>query len=177
MGFADVHAVLALSDSSKSDADTKQHAEAASKPAGESQRLPLMAEEPTVAKERREARRVRVSTHAGQREALVDEALAHERIEIETVPVGRPVDRVPPVRHEGDTTTVPVVGEALRVERRLVLKQEVRIRRVRTTERRREKVALRHPEAVVTRQEAGQEPGASGSEKGSTALPAGDRKS
>ena len=36
------------------------------------------------------------------------------------------------------------------VERRLFLKEEVRIRRVRSTERHQESVTLRHQEAVVT---------------------------
>jgi hypothetical protein len=39
------------------------------------------------------------------------------------------------VRQEGDTTIVPVVEEVLVVERRLMLKEEIRIKRVRTTER------------------------------------------
>jgi stress response protein YsnF len=43
------------------------------------------------------------------------------------------------------------VEEVLVVERRLVLKEEVHIRRVRTTERHKEMVMLRYQEAVVTR--------------------------
>jgi stress response protein YsnF len=122
---------------------------------------------------------VRIATHTEVREALVDEDLAQERIEIEKVPVGRPVDRVPPVRQEGDTTVVPVVEEVLRVERQLVLKEEVRIRRLRTSERHRETVTLRHQEAVVTRQAAPEArpdaPGPSGRED-STKPRASDRK-
>jgi len=43
------------------------------------------------------------------------------------------------------------VEERLFVERQVVLKEEIRVRRVRTTERHQEKVALRHQEAVITR--------------------------
>ena len=113
--------------------------------------LHLLAEDFSVNKEKRETGRVRVSTHTHEREALVDEDLEREHIEIEKVPVGRRIDRVPDVRREGDTTIVPVVEEVLHVERRLMLKEEVRIRRVRTTERHRETVTLRHQEAVITR--------------------------
>jgi uncharacterized protein (TIGR02271 family) len=119
--------------------------------ARDSGKLQLLAEELSVAKQVRETGRVRVATETHEREALVDEDLARECIEIEKVPVGRRIDRVPDVRREGDITIVPVVEEVLHVERQLMLKEEVRIRRVRTTERHQEKVTLRHQEAVVTR--------------------------
>ena len=113
--------------------------------------LRLLAEELSVEKETVETGRVHVATHTVTREALVDEDLARERVEIETVPVGRRIEKFPEVRQEGDVTIFPVVEEVLFVERRLVLKEEIRIRKVRTTERYQEKVTLRHQEAVVTR--------------------------
>ena len=113
--------------------------------------LRLVTEELAVAKEKVETGRVRISTRTHEREALIDETLARERVEIETVPVGLQVHAVPEVRQEGDTTIVPVVEEVLVVERRLMLKEEIRIKRVRTTEHHQEKVMLRHQEAVVTR--------------------------
>jgi uncharacterized protein (TIGR02271 family) len=120
-------------------------------------KLQLFAEELSVAKEKLETGRVRVSTRTHEREAVVDEDLARERVEVETVPMNLGIDAVPEVRQEGDTTIIPVVEEQLVVERRLVLKEEVRIRRVRSTERHQEKVKLRYQEAIVTRQEG--EPG------------------
>ena len=113
--------------------------------------LRLLAEEVDVAKETRETGRVRVSTQTHEREALIAEDLARERVEIETIPVGRRIDMVPAVRQEGDTTIVPVVEEVLVVERHLMLKEEIRIKRVRTTERHQETVMLRYQEAVVKR--------------------------
>ena len=97
---------------------------------------------------------VRVSTVTRQREHLVDEAVTHERVEIERVPIGRPVDAAPPIREEGDTTIMSVVEEIVVVERRLILKEEVRIRRVRVSERHRESVTVREQDAVITRAEA-----------------------
>lgn len=113
--------------------------------------LQLLAEDLSVTKETRETGRVRVSTHTREREALIDEDLARERVEIETIPIARRIDAIPQVRQEGDTTIIPVVEERLVVDRQLVLKEEVRVKRVRTTERYQEKVALREQEAVVTR--------------------------
>ena len=113
--------------------------------------LRLLAEEVHVTKETRETGRVHVSTQTHEREALIAEDLARERVEIETIPVGRRINAVPEVRQDGDTTIVPVVEEILVVERHLMLKEEIRIKRVRTIERHQETVVLRHQEAVVTR--------------------------
>ena len=71
------------------------------------------------------------------------------------MPVGRVVETTPDIRQEGDVTIVPVMEEVLVLERRLVLKEEVRIRRVRTIEAHRETVRLRFQEATVTRSDAG----------------------
>jgi uncharacterized protein (TIGR02271 family) len=113
--------------------------------------LRLFAEELSVTKEKLDSGRVRVATHTHEREALVEEDLARERVEIETIPIGRRISTVPEVRQEGDATIIPVVEEVLVVERQLMLKEEVHIRRIHTTERHQEKVTLRHQEAVVTR--------------------------
>jgi uncharacterized protein (TIGR02271 family) len=115
--------------------------------------LRLLAEEVRVAKETVETGRVRVARRTREREALIDEILASEHVEIETIPIGRRIDAVPAVRQEGDTTIVPVVEEILVVERRLMLREEIHVTRVRTTSRHQETVVLRHQEAVVTRDE------------------------
>ena len=54
---------------------------------------------------------------------------------------------------DGDTVIIPVVEEVLVVEKRLVLKEEVRLKRVRTTEHLDEPVRLRVMEAVVERED------------------------
>jgi uncharacterized protein (TIGR02271 family) len=113
--------------------------------------LQLAAEELSVSKETVETGRVRVATRTREREALIEEDLARERVEIETVPLGLRIDAVPQARQEGDTTIIPIVEEVLVVERRLVLKEEVRIRRVHATEHHKETVMLRYQEAVITR--------------------------
>jgi uncharacterized protein (TIGR02271 family) len=134
-----------------SDASTPSLLRPAVEEAGDEPRLQLFAEDFSVNKETLETGRVRVATRTHEREALIDEDLARERVEIETVPVGRRIDTVPEVRQQGDITIVPVVEEVLFVERRLMLKEEIHIRRVRTSEHHQEKVMLRHQEAIVSR--------------------------
>jgi uncharacterized protein (TIGR02271 family) len=113
--------------------------------------LPLLAEEVSVSKQVVETGRVQVARVTHEREQLIDELLAHETVEIDRTPIGRHVDTMPAVRNEGDTVVIPIVEEVLVIERRLLLKEEVRVRRVHSTERHQERVTLRHHEAVVTR--------------------------
>jgi len=114
-------------------------------------KIPLYVEDVSVAKQRVVTGRVKVTTVTHNREKLIDEGLLRERVEIERVPVNRPVDTIPDIREEGDTTIIPVVEEVIVVERRLVLKEEIRLRRVRSTEKYQEKVNFREQEAVISR--------------------------
>ena len=59
--------------------------------------LPLYAAALVVAR-RKMHRTVRVATVTHEHEQLVDEALTHERVEVERVPIGRTVEAVPPIR-------------------------------------------------------------------------------
>ena len=98
-----------------------------------------------------ETGRVQVARVTHEREQLIDELLAHETVEIDRIPIGQQVATMPAIKEEGDTIVIPIVEEVLVIERRLLLKEEVRVRRVRSTERHQESVTLRHHEAVVTR--------------------------
>ncbi len=124
-------------------------------PRGVDSVLTLSAEELSVSVRQGAGDTVRVSTVTSEHERLVEQELTHARIEIEIVPIGRRIDAAPPVREEGDITIMSVVEEIVVVERRLVLKEEVRIRRVRVTETHRETVTVREQDAVVTRTTAG----------------------
>jgi uncharacterized protein (TIGR02271 family) len=116
-------------------------------------RIPLHVEEVSVSRREIKKANVRIALITGTREQLIDEELTHVRVEIERVPIGRTVDVVPPISHEGDITIIPVVEEMVVVERRLVLKEEVRVRRVSTKEQHQETVVLRQQEAVITRED------------------------
>jgi stress response protein YsnF len=128
---------------------------AASAPDPEREVLSLHAEVLTVSRRELAGTVVRVATVTREHEHVVDEVLSHERVEIEHVPIGRQVDAIPPIREEGNTTVLPVVEEVVVVERRLILKEEIRVTRVRSTEHHRESVMLRDQDAVITRTEPG----------------------
>jgi stress response protein YsnF len=113
--------------------------------------VPLSAEEAEVTRRSTVTGRVTVSTVTKARDEIIDELLTNEHAEIERVPIRQLVDAVPGIREEGDTTVIPVVEEVLIVERRLFLKEEVRVRRVKTMSRQQQTVTLREQDAVITR--------------------------
>ena len=133
-----------------SDPSANGFAEAVSGETGET-RIALFEEEVSVSKRVVPTGRVQVSRITQRHEQLIDELLKRKQIEIERIPVDKPVDTMPFIREDEDTVVIPVVEEVVRVERRLLLKEEIRIQRVRATERFQESVALRKQEAVVTR--------------------------
>jgi uncharacterized protein (TIGR02271 family) len=132
----------------------------------EQETLLLHAEDISVSKRRVVTGRVRVRLSTQAHEKLVDETISHETVDIERVAIGRFVDSAPEMRVEGDVTIIPVVEEILVVERRLVLKEEIRLHRVRTSERHRETISLREQTVTIERDAeipvaAGDQPGKS----------------
>ena len=91
--------------------------------ATQSPAVPLYSEELSVSRQQITGDTVQVSVVTHEGEGVVDEMLNHERVEIDRVPIGRPVDAIPPVRQEGETTILPVVEEIIVVERRLILRR------------------------------------------------------
>jgi uncharacterized protein (TIGR02271 family) len=122
--------------------------------------LKLFAEDLVVGKETVETGRLRVRKETHTREADVDTDLLREDAVVETIPKGYRIFAMPTSRVEGDTTIIPVVEEVLYTEKRLILKEELRITRRRTTQHFHDTVTLRHQEAVVSRiQSATDQPG------------------
>lgn len=115
------------------------------------QTLRIHAEQVVVSRRQIPTGTVRVARVTREADRLVEEDLTHEQVEVKRIPVGRTVDAVPAVRVEGDVTILSVVEEVVVIERRLVLKEEVHVRRVRTTERHVETVIVREQTAEVTR--------------------------
>ena len=113
--------------------------------------LRLLAEDATVSRQVLETGRVRVAKVTRTRDHLIDELLAQTRFEVNRVPVGRLIDAMPAIKEDGDLTIVPIVEETVVVERRLMLKEELHIRRVQTNERFQQTVKLRYQTAEVTR--------------------------
>ena len=120
--------------------------------------IPLVEERLITSKRVVETGRVKVQTIVDERETLVQEQLSRVEIDIERVPMNVEVEAVPPVRDEGDVTIIPVVQEVLVVTKKLMLTEELRIRRRRSTQEHSEPVKLRSQRAIVERQESSGDP-------------------
>ena len=119
--------------------------------AAETEVVPLLQEEVHIGKREVSAGKVRIRTATEAFEEIARETLQGETVEVTRVPVDRIVDEVPQTRTEGGVTIVPVLEEVLFVEKRLVLKEELHIRRQATTETVEVPVTLRRQRAIVER--------------------------
>ena len=114
--------------------------------------IPVMHEELDVRTRRVETDSgVRVSKAIEEREEVVDEALTREDVEVERVAMNVPVESATGVRYEGDTMVIPIFEEVIVVEKRLVLKEEIRVTRRRTSFRSPQRVTLRREVPTVER--------------------------
>lgn len=81
----------------------------------------------TVGARTRETGRVVARTVTETVDEPVDGAGWRETVDVERVPVGREVDAAEPPREEGGVTIIPVYEEVLVVQKRLVLREELRL--------------------------------------------------
>jgi uncharacterized protein (TIGR02271 family) len=117
--------------------------------------VPVIEEDVAIGVSVSEHERVLVTKKVETERIDVDATFAREEIEVERVRVDRQVDVAPPVRTEGDTTIIPVIEEEVVVQRRLVVREEIRITKKRhestrpiAVERRRERVEVSRTSSV-----------------------------
>ncbi len=113
--------------------------------------LALVEESLRVDKREVMAGRVRVRTETDTVEEMARAMIDEETVEVTRVPVGREVTAAPAVRTEDGVVIVPVMEEVLVVEKRLVLREELHIRRQVKQENVEVPVTLRKQRAVVER--------------------------
>ena len=115
------------------------------------ERLAVVEEEARIDKREVVTGRVRIRTRVEEADETVRGTLDEEVVEVERVPVDRIVEAAPAVRQDGDVTIIPVMEEVLVVEKRLVLKEELHVRRRRTQETVEVPVTLRRERVEVER--------------------------
>jgi len=107
--------------------------------------IPIIEEQAFVDKRVVETGKVRISKRVSEHEEFIDEPLFREEVTVERVPVNQYVDQPPQVRHEGDVMIIPVVQEQLVMQKRLVLVEELRVRK--------QVVETHQPQSVTLRRE------------------------
>ena len=98
-----------------------------------------------------ETGRVRIRKIVHEHEEVVDPPLLREEVVIERVPINRIVDGPISARSEEDVLIIPVMEEVLVIEKRLLLKEEIRITTRREETHAPQRVTLRREEATVER--------------------------
>lgn len=116
---------------------------------GQEMRIPVIREEAVVRTRQVERGGVRVHKTVNEREEVIEQPTYQEQVQVERVAIGQPIQAMPEVREEGDTLIIPVVEEMLVVEKRLVLKEEVRITRRRTQTNEQARVVLREEQVTI----------------------------
>ena len=123
--------------------------------------IPLVEERLSIEKRQVEAERLQVRVSVKEREGLIPVELQHDELQIERVSRNVPVSELPLVRHEGNTTIIPVVEEEVVIEKRLVLVEEIYVRRVTATRTQEVPVSIRSEEASIERDGPARTPAAS----------------
>lgn len=113
--------------------------------------IPVIEEQIVVDKYVVEKGKVRVSKRVTEHEELIDEPIFHEEVKVERVPINKIVDAAPEVRREGDTLVIPVIEEQIFVQKRLVLVEELRVKKETVETHQPQKVTVLKEHVEVTR--------------------------
>lgn len=92
---------------------------------------------------------VRVHKRIVEREEVIEQPTFREEVSVERIAIGREIESAPEPRQEGDTLVIPIVEEMLVVEKRLVLKEELRITRRRIEEIEEARVVVRAEQVEI----------------------------
>jgi uncharacterized protein (TIGR02271 family) len=114
--------------------------------------IPVVAEEFEVETRRVARGTVHVNKRVETREEVVNIPVVNEEVVVEHVPVNAVVEGKPPeVRHEGDVMIIPVLEEVVVTEKRLMLREVVRVTKKRVTTQTEQTVSLRREVVDVER--------------------------
>lgn len=120
---------------------------------GEERVIPLAREEVKIGKRSRVTGITRVSKIVHEDTRVVDEPLLEEHVVVERIPVNEFIDQPRGVSTRAGTTVIPVIEEVLVVEKKLLLKEEVRITKQSRTVHKPQTLVLKREEAIVERTE------------------------
>jgi uncharacterized protein (TIGR02271 family) len=116
--------------------------------------IPVVAEELTVETVQIVRGKVRANKRVETREEMVDAPVTREEVIVEHIPVNKLVDDVAPeVRDENGVLVIPLIEEVLVVEKRLLVREEVRISKRRTTTSTPQRISLRREVVDIEREE------------------------
>ena len=113
--------------------------------------IPVIQEQITFDKQVIESGKVRISKRIVEHEELVDVPLFREEVDIEHVPINQFVETQPQVRQEGNTMIIPVVQEQVFYQKRLLLVEELHVKKQIVEEHKPQQITLLKEEVNITR--------------------------
>ncbi|NIJ52119.1 YsnF/AvaK domain-containing protein [Dyadobacter arcticus] len=126
--------------------------------AGETLKIPVIAEKLVVTSERIETGRVLVSKQVFEEEALFEGFVKTEEVTVERKEINQYVETAPAaVRQEGDVTIISVIKEVLVVEKRLMLVEEIHLTKRQYQDPKTFSEMLRKEEVTIDRNTSGTE--------------------
>jgi uncharacterized protein (TIGR02271 family) len=114
--------------------------------------IPVVEEQLQITKHEVETGRIRLTKTVNEREETFDEPLSQEEINVERVTVNRLIEgSLPEARYEGETMIIPLFEEVVVMEKKIILKEELRITKKRFETRSPRSVVLRNEEVNIER--------------------------
>lgn len=107
--------------------------------------IPVIEETARIEKQVVETGRVVIRKTVHHETQTVDVPTQEEQVQVERVPLNQVVETPPEVRHEGEVMIIPVLREEVVVTTRLVLVEELHVRKRTLT--------LNHPQEMTLRRE------------------------
>jgi uncharacterized protein (TIGR02271 family) len=130
--------------------------------------VPIVEEQVVVETRTVETGRIQIQKTIQERVEVIDQPLFEEEVQIERVAINRPITEAVTPHYEGDTLIIPLVEEVLVVQKQLVLREEVHIKKVRKELHEPQEVRLRTEAVNVVRApEAGPASGQEAAKKSS----------
>ncbi len=112
-------------------------------------RVPIAEERVVAGKRPVQLGEIRVHKRVEEREEVIRQPLMRDEVTIERVKASRPVEGPVGPREEGEWLIVPIVEEVLVVQKRLMVTEEIRIRRRAVTEEKEIRETVRRERAEV----------------------------
>lgn len=113
--------------------------------------LKLAEEQVTLSKQEVVDGRVTITRFTSEHDETINALLNKEKVEVEHVTKAQRVESMPDIREENGVLIVPIVEEEIEIVRKLVLKEELHIRKVQETVPFQEVVTRRKQQVKVER--------------------------
>lgn len=113
--------------------------------------FPVIQEEAVIDKRVVETGKVTITKKISEHEEIVDVPLFQEKVDVERVPINQVVQERPAVRQDGETMIIPVVQEQVFYQKRLMLVEELHVRKQVVETHQPQKITLVKEEVEIKR--------------------------